>query len=235
MGTQSRWLARVHLEIGKGSYLSRNPLVGCKRGCPYCYARQQAKRQKHNCMWCYLFIPHLHEDRLIQPYNRKKPATIFGMSMGEVFGLWVQRGWVCKIFKPIVDNPHHLFIILTKFPLNAVAFNFPKNVIFGYSIDKISDYTLKNVEALKDTSARLKLICFEPLQGDCSIVPLNGIGWVIIGAQSQPKRRPKKEWVTNIMDNAREYDIPVFLKNNLRDLMGYNLIQEFPEAMYNAT
>lgn len=43
-----------------------NPFKGCLFDCIYCRPsfQQQAKRQKHNCMNCYNYIPHYHPERL---------------------------------------------------------------------------------------------------------------------------------------------------------------------------
>ena len=43
-----------------------NPFKGCKFDCTYCGPsfQKQAKRQKHNCMKCYRYVPHFHPDRL---------------------------------------------------------------------------------------------------------------------------------------------------------------------------
>ena len=43
-----------------------NPFKGCRFDCTYCLPsfQLQAKRQKHNCMSCYEYIPHFHPERL---------------------------------------------------------------------------------------------------------------------------------------------------------------------------
>lgn len=60
-------------------------------------------------------------------------------------------------------------------------------------------------------------LSLEPLLEDVAeFIDWNGLDWVIIGAQTGPEsKKPKKEWVENIISYARAYDIPVFLKDNL--------------------
>lgn len=43
-----------------------NPFKGCEFACTYCVPtfQRQAKRQKQNCLECYQYTPHCHEERL---------------------------------------------------------------------------------------------------------------------------------------------------------------------------
>ena len=52
------------------------------------------------------------------------------------------------------------------------------------------------------------------------------MNWVVVGAQTGPGAiKPKKEWVQNLIDIAREYNVPIFLKDNLN---WPEKIQEYP-------
>ena len=46
-----------------------------------------------------------------------------------------------------------------------------------------------------------------------------GISWVILGSQTNPYKPPKIEWVKEIVEAADAAGIPVFIKDNLYDLM----------------
>jgi hypothetical protein len=48
-----------------------------------------------------------------------------------------------------------------------------------------------------------------------------GIGWLIIGTQTNPYKPPEIEWVREIVEAADKARIPVFLKDNLRPLLSY--------------
>lgn len=56
-----------------------------------------------------------------------------------------------------------------------------------------------------------------------------GISWVIIGAQTKPAVYPQKAWVEEIVEATSKAGIPVFQKDNLKPLLGYNLRQEMPD------
>ena len=58
--------------------------------------------------------------------------------------------------------------------------------------------------------------------------------WVIIGAETgnrSGKVIPRKEWIDDILSYCKDLDIPVFLKNSLKEMYGENLIQEWPKEL----
>lgn len=61
--------------------------------------------------------------------------------------------------------------------------------------------------------------------------PITGLNWVVVGAQTGPGAiKPKREWVQSIVDQCRAAGVPVFLKDNLKDIWPGELIREFPEV-----
>jgi len=69
--TDPRATSRSNMYHGAKTW---NPFKGCGFDCAYCGPsfRLQAKRQKHNCMRCYEYVPHFHPERL----GEIPPATI---------------------------------------------------------------------------------------------------------------------------------------------------------------
>jgi protein gp37 len=63
-----------------------NPVVGCKHGCPYCYAKKINDRFKFIPEWT---APRLFPDRLSEPSMLKKRSRIFVGSMCDLFGDWI--------------------------------------------------------------------------------------------------------------------------------------------------
>ena len=63
-----------------------------------------------------------------------------------------------------------------------------------------------------------------------------GISWVILGSQTKPYKPPKIEWVQEIVEACDKAGIPVFLKNNLKSLLGVVNIKATtgapPESVY---
>ena len=63
------------------------------------------------------------------------------------------------------------------------------------------------------------------------------VNWIILGAESGNRKNkvtPRREWIEGIVQICDEHNIPVFMKESLRGLMGDDFRQEFPwEAGYD--
>jgi protein gp37 len=69
------------------------------------------------------------------------------------------------------------------------------------------------IEALRETSAAVKFISFEPLLAPIKGFPTQGIDWVIVGGESGPRARPMSaQWVVDIREECRCSGIPFFFK-----------------------
>ena len=206
-----------------------NPLIGCKHGCFYCYARKMNQR--------FRFIKKFTEpkflvDRLSLPAKLEHPATILVCSMGDLFGKWVDKFHVDLILQEAGNASQHDFYFLTKNPARYSEFNFPPNSWLGASVTQKADLGRLDILRQLASNGRRVYVSFEPLLEDVSELALRGIHWVIIGAMTgcqAAKYKPKIEWVRNIINEAREYGIPIFLKKNLIQSIRYpELIQELP-------
>jgi len=168
------------------------------------------------------FMPTIHRDRMEEPYHRLKPARIFTCSMGDLFDPLVPRDWIEDIFQVMDGCSRHTFQLLTKRYYGLLSFHYPQNLWLGVTQDCLSTDP-DAIRALKLTDARVKFVSFEPLLGpmprddgaDVSML-LYGIDWVIIGAQTGiGAKQPRKEWIASILLEASEYEIPIFVKNNV--------------------
>lgn len=210
-----------------------NPETGCygpkgtkekPKCCPYCYARKIANRFRR--IFRNGFDPTFYPDRLIEPYKLKKPSRIFACSMGDLFGSWVPDPWISGVLSTIDNNKRHVFQILTKNPENLYKWknSFPDNLWLGVSVTRQDD--AGRIFHLRMQPVRTKFVSFEPLLGPVE-TDLCNVDWIVIGAQTRPARIPEKEWVENLIDQARSREIPVFLKDNL----GWpETVREFPKA-----
>ncbi len=217
-----------------------NPVTGCLHGCPYCYGRKIANRFRS--LFPNGYKPTFYPERLKEPYNGvprnfrsrnpylpKGSAMIFVCSMGDLFGSWVPAKWIEAVIRVAEDNPHHVFQFLTKNPARYREFEFPKNCWLGTTVTSYEDQDrILELPRYEENGRTLNFVSFEPLLGE---VHLEGwiwgyIDWVIIGAQTNPYRPPKPEWVEHIIVEARRNGKPIFLKDNLR---WPERIQEFPE------
>jgi len=199
-----------------------NPIKGiCPVGCWYCYARKMYKR------FGWDETIRLDSDELVRPMVLSKPSKIFVCSTFEIFSPAVSH-LKDLIFQAIEACPQHTFQILTKFPQN-IDRPMPDNVWLGVTItgDNIrSDFD--KAKYLEEAQAKIKFISCEPLFGQ----PVLGlVDWIIIGRLTQHghKYDPERMWIENIIRFAQGENIPIFLKDNLKEIWGKKLIQEFPK------
>lgn len=193
-----------------------NPITGCKRGCFFCYGKRIRERFQPDIPWSELIW---HDERLEQPLKEKKPSRIFVGSMSDI-EFWRHID-VERIIDVAKKCPHHTFMFLTKNAEVYGAYDFPKNCWLGVTAtDGYYNFGY---------TKRLKFISLEPLLSKPQGAWIDSnISWVIIGAMTgvgSEKFCPKKEWVEYIIKECRQFEIPIFIKNNI----GWKeKIQEFP-------
>lgn len=227
-----------------------NPITGCLNNCSYCYARKLANgrlrsRYLANTNFVYTdsgnlehlvdpFYPRFWIDRCgegaLMPDFKGKPRGIFACDQGEYAGDWVPGSWQYWLFEVIRRCPFHRFYLLTKQPQNLVQFSpFSPNAWVGVTATNQRAYDI-GASLLSQVEATVKFMSLEPLLEPIILPYYNrAFDWVIIGAQTQPTVMPRREWVKRIVKAADDAGIPVFLKDNLKPLMGSDLMQEFPE------
>ncbi|MFC1924486.1 DUF5131 family protein [Chloroflexota bacterium] len=161
------------------------------------------------------------------------PKGIFVCNMCEFFGDWLPDKWQSEVFKVVRANYQHRFYFLTKQPWNVARFSpFPDNCWIGVTVcDKQMAFRAWWYY-FKMVRAKVKFISFEPLLDDVmeprGLFKVEDSDWVIIGSQTRPDLLPRKEWVDEIVEAADKAGVPVFLKDNLKPLMGDKLRQELP-------
>lgn len=186
-----------------------NPIVGCKHGCTYCYAKQIVNRFKHIPEWT---EPQFFEKRLSEPGKEKKSLSIFVGSMSDVLGDWIPVEWIQKIIDVAVKNPHHKFLFLTKNPKRYSEFLFPENCHLGTTIDYARHAKRTDYLRYKKLWKNKTFVSVEPLLSDMSTVDFTGIDLVIVGAQTGAGAvAPKKEWIDSIKGCQR-----IFYKENIK-------------------
>lgn len=193
------------------------------------------------------FQPTIYPEALCSPLYLKKPSRILCAFMGDLFGdrfdpnekieaLMPSRkasvsmslkGW---IYTTMQQCPQHIFLFLTKQPQNLVKFSpFPPNCWVGVTATN-SAMAWSGSRDLLWIQAKVKYISFEPLLEriwdshlpDFLELIIKTVDWVIIGAQPKPYKPPKIEWVEEIVNACDKAGIPVFLKDNLSDLIPIN-------------
>ena len=210
---------------------SWNPVTGCLHGCWYCYAKKLFTRF-HKSFEPTFYPERIEKLRWLVKNSKKyqKPAKIFVCSVADLFASWTKPEWrnavLNEIHKP--EYNHLTFQLLTKNPEGISSEFVPKeNIWIGATINTGAE--IGKMQNLIERYNGTKFLSFEPLLSDIYLPELakNNIHLVIIGKLTGSKKiKLENRWVENIIKQAREYGIPIFLKDNLK---WSEKIQEFPE------
>ncbi len=214
--------------------------VNCKLpdGASYCYARAIYKRFKMNPEIRSALDDPYHIS-VLQNLNLKPGTKVFVCSTVEIFHPEIKKEWRDEIFVIIRANPDITFQILTKMPEN-IDRPMPGNVWLGVSIGddlgKSIERTASFIKHIKQNKG-FYFLSLEPLIYDeitqhsfDGIFPL--FGWIIVGRLTGhgKKHDPSRKCIARIVDNCEQLQIPIFLKNNLKEIWQGKLIQEFPDC-----
>lgn len=236
--------------------MSWNPVWGCLNTCPYCYARRIAARYagqitkkeflhhaEKNPGYAWTgdhlsglknFRPTWLESNYIRKFPRK-PCIIFVNSMSDP-AYWKPE-WYEKIVSRITENMQHTFVMLTKKPCIYRKYNFPHNTILGITAtDEVSISIMMYyfIEFEKNYNNPL-LLSVEPIQEKIrfhNIKNIECIDWIHVGEESgnrQGRIRATREMIEPFLN----FDIPVFMKDNLDPLFPGKLRKDFPVLRVN--
>ncbi len=228
----------MSLSLSKIPYLTHvcNAVVGCERGCPYCWARPLAKRigRSIGCKLCEEFTPHVHPERLTIPGG--KPKVIGLGFMTDLFApctrwldarkqvcYWESRGLV-DLLAGYIGCSDHTFITSTKFPGNiAQGLYPPPNWYLLVTCTNQDEVDRRLPVALERWTQGCVVLNLEPLcgpvevdLGDPAVNRYPGmVAGVIIGGMSGPmaKRDPLDlDWVRRIRDECAAAGVPFAYK-----------------------
>lgn len=204
-----------------------NPVVGCKNGCPYCYAERINRRFGFVKSWR---EPEFFPERLKQLYS-KTPKTIFMDSMSDVG--WWKPEWGNKVFNAMKENKQHAYIFLTKnqtYPSGFHEIWLLKRLEYGEQFIFIGKSVTRQIDL--ELAARYDFFSIEPI---LESIDVKGLRYnlyckaVIIGAETGNRKGkviPKKEWIQDIVKKCDEEHVKVFMKESLRQLMGDEFRQD---------
>lgn len=200
-----------------------NPTSGCKKissGCANCYAEVMARRLQAMGVPGYKngFDITLHETRLQQPLQRRKPTVYFVNSMSDLFHPSVPFAFVDKVFATIHQTPRHIYQILTKRParmqqyFNTKRRMAPHNVWLGVTVENRKQ-GLPRIDLLRRIPCHIRFLSCEPLLEDLGDFDLDNIHWVIVGGESGPKARVMQSaWAERIQHLCYQYQTAFFFK-----------------------
>jgi protein gp37 len=183
-----------------------NPTTGCSQispGCKHCYAKREWPRLSANPQ---LPIYHdrkfedvaFHMERLIIPFEWKRPRRVFVNSMSDLFHENLSIASIARVFAVMALNPRHTFQVLTKraarmqdavtcigpklmHVITDVCLTFRvtrpeeiewplKNVWLGVSVEN-QKYADERIPLLLQTPAAVRWISAEPLLGSVEMPP----------------------------------------------------------------
>jgi protein gp37 len=198
-----------------------NPVTGCTKispGCKHCYAERMALRLQAMAAPGYArgFELTLHEDRLDQPLERKKPAVYFVGSMADLFHEEVPDAFIERVLVVAHRTPRHTYLLLTKraerLPDFFASRPVPANVWLGVTVED-RRHGLPRIEHLRQVEARVRFLSVEPLLEDLGPLDLGGIHWAIVGGESSPDARPMREaWALAVRDRCRATGVAFLFK-----------------------
>lgn len=159
-----------------------------------------------------------------------KPQRIFVGSMSEI-AHW-ENEWMTKVLDKIKIYPQHTFQFLTRYPEVYDRYIFPKNCWLGVTITREKDFE-RGIPYLFITSCNITFVSVEPMLEYINPGPFSNanIDWVILGAETGKRKGkiiPKKDWVENIVNYCKWNNIPIYLKDSLKNIY-QEKIKMFPK------
>lgn len=219
-----------------------NPLIGCKRNCPYCYASLQAQRltrfphtkdrytglvEEGKWTGTVRFVP----SELEKLYRWTKPRSVFIGSMGDVGDS--DPLFLHATLNAITDNPRHNCMMLTKNPLRLGLLiggclggrEPPPNLMIGATVtDQPSADRI--IPLLLDIPAENWFVSYEPALGpvdfgnwiDPGLWPYRRLGWIICGPQNGKGSQPMDPaWARSSRDQCAAAGTSFFYKDGELD------------------
>lgn len=211
-----------------------NPWFGCTEvspACDHCYARVRMDTRLHRVEWG------AGNDRVrTAPGNWKepfkwdraaaaagKPATVFCLSLGDIWDNEVDPGWRREAFDVMRATPNLIYLLLSKRIGNAFKMtdplagnpSLPRNAALGATMINQEEWdrdARKLVDAGKILDARFTFASVEPMLGP---IDLRGVlpDWVIVGGESGHHPRPMHpQWARSLRDQCAAAGIPFLFK-----------------------
>jgi protein gp37 len=176
-------------------------------------------------------------ERLDIPLRWKKPRRVFVNSMSDLFHPDVPPLFIAEVWASMIASGH-TFQVLTKRPsrmrsliaapifkqtaIELVHRKYGTHVFAGWPYPTIwlgtsieSRRYAWRAERLRETPAAVRFLSVEPMLGHlgCDLESLDGIHWVIVGAESgHGARSMDLDWARALRDRCAEDGIAFFVK-----------------------
>ena len=190
-----------------------NPVVGCKRGCTYCYAKKINDRFNKTPFSEMIF----HEKRLNEPIKLNTPAIIFCGSMSDI-EYW-KEDWIDKITDICLKARKHTFMFLSKstYSYEKLYRLFPENTMQGLTLTQCNSDKEKESQRFHSLAYSRPFLSIEPILGrfELKLDAAHFLEKIIVGAMTGKKPvEPKTEWIESVINCFPEDKI--FWKSNIK-------------------
>lgn len=198
---------------------SWNPVTGCKRRCPYCYARRNWNRLHRKREGCEFDEIRFHPNRLDDPgLWKNKGVKIFVDSMSDI------EYWSPAMVRNVIDTCRtyykNTFMFLSKSSNSYSGYTWPSNTMQGLTLTGAESTNTQHEKILNMQILPRPYLSIEPILGNIEIQIGDKFETVIAGAMTGPGAIvPQHSWIQSVKDNvpaAKIYwkkNIQKYLKN----------------------
>ncbi len=203
-----------------------NLVIGCTRGCEYCYARAVNRRYRTTADFS---VPEFFP-RKLSILDRPRPRLLFLTGMSDLSD-W-KKEWVDSTLEAVRRNPQHRYVFLTKSPEKLdIDCDSPESC-FGVTVTRDSEKD--RIKTLRrNVKAESYHITFEPMFDRISDVDFEGVDWIVIGTETghrKGKAVSEESWITGLCESAESAGVPVFMKEDVLPIMGEDrMVQHLPD------
>jgi len=204
---------------------------GCtpvSEGCQHCYAKELAHRfaRPFEATWDHAKLERLTSKQW-PSYSPKRGAPyspmVFVVDTGDLFhenyGDMVILGALRRMILRravtwivLTKRAERMHEVVSKLAAQRPDGLLPPHIWLGVTAENYVRMH-QRLPILRDTPASTRFVSMEPMLGPMGPLNLDGLNWVIVGAESGPKRRPfDVAWAADVKRQCDETGVPFFGK-----------------------
>lgn len=224
-----------------------NPVKGrcpAEPRCEYCYMIQIERRFPWNRGKGTGYNPTLRLDEKALDWKPPAGCLVFCCSTLDLFHPEIEYKWIEETIRMIELNPQANYALLTKWPEEYAEFDrFPKNAWLGTTWDGLNrtEGNVYELNRIRREYGNPVWVSFEPLLRKCALELGYDWGagkepyvdWFVLGGDSRPgANKPPDECADMLIQQAKRYGIPVWIKDNYGYEGKYGVLKERPPLYF---